>query len=180
MILNSVIDVARAIRSGAVGVIPAIKIGDVTVSALTGLRGGDSVTDSGRPVQAGFTPIEGIVKNPRERTLSIVLADPEMSIEQGLTAVLSGDWAGFTETWRDKKNALLAHFDNLDIIEVVTHDEVFSSMFIRAITPVYDPDENWDCYIAEVEIKQWETRGAASATGVENAITAASVQVGAL
>lgn len=180
MSLSNLSDVAQGVANGQIGIIDVIKIGEVTVSALTGLSGGDSVEISDRAVQAGFLVTEGVIKNPRERVLTIVLADPEISLEAGLSAAISGDLAGFTETWRDKKAALYAHFNALDIIDVVTHEDVYPSMIIRSITPLFDADENWDCFVAQVEVREWSERSTTSATGVDNALTAAAEALGAL
>lgn len=178
--INSIINLAKSIRAGKVGVIDAIKIGDVTVSALTGLSGGDSVEITERAVQAGFLVTEAVVRNPRTRTLDIILADPQISLEETISSAMSGEWAGFTETWRDKKEALYAQFKNRNIVNVITHDDVYSNMLIRSITPIYDANENWDCFVARVELREWDKRSATTASDVDHAVTADDAKVGAL
>lgn len=180
MALGSIVDIGNDIRSGKIGVIPAIRIGDVAVSALTGLRGADSVSFTTKSVQAGFAVTDGIVHRPKERSFDIILADPEISIEMGISAALSGSWAGFSETWRDKKDTLYKHFDNIEIITAVSHVEPLPNMFIVQIDPVFDVNENFDCFIAKVDLRTWDERGVQSASDVDSAIKAASVNVGVL
>jgi hypothetical protein len=139
-----------------------------------------SVTITERRVQAGFVVTEGVIDDPQNPVFTILLADPEISLEAGLSAALTGSIAGMTETWRDKKETLLSHFRNHDIVTAISHDNVFANMMIRLIEPLYDSDENWDCFIARVELHQWSQGTETAAVDVGNAITAASVQVGAL
>jgi hypothetical protein len=97
-----------------------------------------------------------------------------------MSSAMSGEWAGFTETWRDKKEALYAHFKNRDIVTVITHEDAYSNMLIRSITPTYDANENWDCFVARVELREWDERSASTASDVDHAVTAAEAKVGAL
>jgi hypothetical protein len=178
--LNTALDIIKGVRDGQIGVIEAIKIGDCVVSALTGLSGADSVTITERSVQAGFVVTEGVIDDPKDREFVILLADPEISLEAGLSAALTGSLAGITEGWRDKKETLYSHFRNHEIVTAISHVEVLPNMIIRSIDPMYDPEENWDCFIARVELHQWNQGSLTAAGDVSNAITAASVQVGAL
>jgi hypothetical protein len=178
--LNTATDIIKGIADGQIGVIEAIKIGDCVVSALTGLEDEMSVTITERSVQSGFVVTEGVVDDPRNPVFYILLADPEYSLEAGLSAALTGSLAGITEGWRDKKETLLSHFRNHDIVTAISHVEVHPNMMIERIAPVYDPDENYDCFIARVELHQWSQGSVTAASDVSNAITAASIQVGAL
>jgi hypothetical protein len=176
--LTSLVGLAQAIAAGKIGVIDDIKIGDVVLSALTGLSGRDSVTVTERAVQAGFLVTEGIIRDPIERTLDIVLADPQISIESGISAALSGGLSGFSESWRDKKDVLYSYLGQ--IVAVTTHEGSYPRMILKAITPIYDVEENWDCFIAQVELREWDERSTEAASDVDNAITAAEAVVGGL
>lgn len=178
--LNTAVDIVNGIKSGQIGVIEAIKIGDCVVSALTGLSGADSVTITERKVQAGFAVTEGVDDDPKDRVFTILLADPEISLEAGLSAALTGNIAGIAEGWRDKKETLYSHFRNHEIITAISHVEVLPNMIIRSIDPVYDSDENWDAFIARVELHQWSHGSATASDDVSGAITAAEKNVGAL
>src|SRR3989304_2112162 len=103
---TNVVDAAAAIKDGVLGAIETIKIGDLVVSALTGLEGSDEWDIVQRPVEAGFLVTDAVVKLPYQRTLHIVLANPDFSVEAGITAALTGSVDQFTQTWRDKKQTL--------------------------------------------------------------------------
>lgn len=178
--LNSATDIISGIKNGQIGVIGAIKIGDCVVSALTGLSGADSVTITERKVRSGFAVVEGVDDDPKDRVFTILLADPEISIEAGLSAALTGSLAGMTETWRDKRETLYSHFRNHDIVTAISHVESLPNMIIRVIDPIYDSEENWDAFVARVELHEWSQGTAEAASGVEGAITAAASAVGAL
>jgi hypothetical protein len=151
---NSIADVVQSIRDGEVGLIDVIKIGDLTVSQLTGLSVPKSLTPTRKPVQAGFAMTDAAVFDPRELNMQILLANPDFSIEAGTTAVLSGNIDSLTKTWRDDKRDLEKKMDELEILTIQTHEGVYESMLITLIDPLYDVDDNSNAFIATVNAIQ--------------------------
>jgi hypothetical protein len=147
---NSMADVVQAIRDGEIGLIDVIKIGDLTVSQLTGLSAPRTLVATRKPVQAGFTGTDAAVDDPRELSLDILIANPDYSIETGTTAVLSGDIDSLTKTWRDGKRDLEQKFDDHEILTIQTHEGVYTSMLMQSLDPLFDVDENSNAYIANV------------------------------
>lgn len=177
---TNIIDAAAQIKNGEIGVIDIIKIGDVTVSALTGLQTPMEKEVTRRRVQAGFSVIDGMIDVPTDFILTIILANPDFSVEAGLTAALTGEFAGFTETYQDKRKALEAHFHNRDIINVIVHDGVYVDRVITRINPIYDNEQNWECFIAQVTVTPFDSRQVTAADDVNTAMTAAKQSVGGL
>ncbi|MCP4604484.1 MAG: hypothetical protein GY847_28840 [Proteobacteria bacterium] len=160
---TNAVDAASALADGSLGVIEIIKIGDLTVSALQGLSGGDEMRITDKPVQSGFAVSDAAVRMPVERTLDIVLANPDLAIGSVTSAVLSGDPGSLGETFRDKRDELYAYFEEKEILTYQTHESVYESAMIQSITPYFDVDENWECWIGAVhfkEIKQLVVAGA--------------------
>jgi hypothetical protein len=154
MIPTNVADAAAAIKGGEIGLIPVIKIGDLTISALTGLSGPDAKTITRKPVEAGFTITDAAVKVPFVKNLDICLANPSFAIDAGISAALTGDFAGFTETWRDKKDQLYQIFNDTEIVDVQTHEDIYESAIIEVIDPFFDVAENSDAFFARVTVSE--------------------------
>lgn len=177
---NNIVDAAAQIKDGTLGVIELITIGDVQVSALTGLQAPREKEVTRRRVQAGFEVINGVIDMSTDIVLDIVLANPDFSPEAAVTAALTGSFAGFTETWRDKRDALYAIFDTNEIVSVTTHDNTYPSRVITRIAPVYSNEENYDCFIAQVTLAPFDNQQDEAASDVAGAMTAAKQSVGSL
>ena len=177
---TNVVDAAAAIKDGSLGLIDEVSIGDLVVSALQGLRGGDEKEITERPVEAGFSVIEAAVERPTVRVLDIVLTNPDFSVEAGITAALNGSIEQFTETWRDKKEKLYTMYNGSELVTVTTHENVYPGMLIQRIEPWYDVDENWDCFIATVTFQQFDERQTESIDSLAGALTAGIKSVGGL
>ena len=147
---NNLVDAAAAIKDGKLGVIEVAKIGDIIVSALTGVDAPSSLTITRKPVQSGFTITDAAVDNADDLVLDVVLANPDFSAESGITAALTGDVSQFTTTWTDKRNQLHDYKNARELLTVQTHDGVFSDMLIQSITPLYDVDFNHDAWLGTV------------------------------
>jgi len=154
MIPNNIADAVASIRDGEFGLIEQIYIGDLLVSALTGLSGSDEMIVTEKPIEEGYAATDAAVRLPTVRSLDICLANPDYSIETGVTAALTGDVSSLTDTWRDKRDTLWQMFEDKEIIEVQTHEDNYPSMIIQSITPWYDADENWDAYFATVVVRE--------------------------
>lgn len=177
---TNLVDAINRIRSGRAGINGTIKIGDLVVSLLTAQEGGSDKDITGRPVVSGYDTVEIVRRLPWERSLTIVLADPDLSVEAGVTAALTGSVESLTETWTDKVARLLAMDESNEIITVQTLDEVRPNCIIKSVTPRYDLDENLDCWVGQVVVKQIDVRQGGTVAGVGDALTAASKQVGVL
>jgi len=177
---KNIVDVASQIKSGTLGVIELIKIGDLQVSALTALSAPREKEVTRRRVQAGFSVINGVIELPTDIVLEIVLSDPDFSPEAGVTAALTGSWAGFTESWRDKRDTLLGYYNTNEVLSVVTHENVYPTRVISKIDPLFDANENWNCYIASVTFTPFDNKQLTSAADVNSALTASMINVGGL
>lgn len=187
---TNLVDVANQIRSGDIGLIDVVTIGDLHVSALLGITGSDKKEVTRRPVQAGFQVIKGIVDVPTDKTLHVVLADPDFSVEAGITAAITGSIAGFTDTWRDKKAKLYEMFNgpksgpNKDqpvvIEEITLQDDVWNNKIITEIEPIFDVNENWACFIGRVTFAPFDNRQQGAIDDVSSAMTSGLQNVGGL
>lgn len=172
---TNIVDATSQIKDGTLGVIEIVKIGDVVVSALTGLQWPMEREVTRRPVQAGFTVAMGANIIPSDIVMDVVLANPNFAPEALVTAALTGDLAGFTATWREKKSQIETYFEKGEIISGSTHVKKFENYLISRIEPIYDNEENWDCWIATITLTPFDNQQSESDTGVAGAITA-SVQ----
>lgn len=177
---TNMIDAAAQIKDGTLGVIKLITIGDIQVSALTGLSALREKEVTRRRVQAGFEVINGAVELATDLVLDIVLANPDLSPEAGVTAALTGSFAGFLDTWRDKKDALYAEFDAGTILSVTTHENTYPARVISRIEPLFDVENNWDCWIGRVTFTPFDNQQNEAISDVATAITAGKKSVGGL
>ena len=99
---TNVADAAQAINDGTLGVIEDIMIGDLLISALMGLQTPLETVITRKPIQEGFSITDAAVHQPQGIQMMICLANPDFSIDAGIDAALSGSFAGFTDSWRDK------------------------------------------------------------------------------
>lgn len=177
---TNIVDAASSIKDGTLGVIETIQIGDVIVSALTGLQNEMIREVTRRPVQAGFEVMMGANVVPSDIVMDVVLANPNLAPEAVVTAALTGGMSGFTSTWREKKAQLEQYFTDGEILDGSTHIAPFTSHLISRITPVYDNEENWDCWIATIILTPFNNQQVESDTGVLGAATAALKSVGGM
>lgn len=154
MIPTNMADAAMAIKDGEFGFIEEIKIGELMLSAITGIDAAEEMAVTERSVQAGFEMTIAAILQPSIVTLDIVLANPEFSAEAAITAALTGSFSGFTESWRDKKAELLEMFHGKQIIDSQTHDSIYPKHIIQRIAPYYDVNEQWDSFFAQVTLQQ--------------------------
>ncbi|MCP4537156.1 MAG: hypothetical protein GY832_08405 [Chloroflexi bacterium] len=154
MIPNNVADAAAAVKDGELGLIEQVYIGDLLVSALTGLSGSREKIVTEKPIEEGFAHTYAAVHLPIVLSLDICLANPDYSIEAGATAAMTGDVSSLAETHRDKRDRLFQIYDDDEIVGVTTHENSYPSMIIQSITPWYDVEENWDAYFATVVVKE--------------------------
>ncbi len=147
---NNIADAASAIKDGTFGLIDVVKIGDLIVSSLSGLAAPREIIPTRKAIEDGYEITDAAVTVPRELIMNVVLANPEFSVEAGLTAAMSGGISGFLDTWRDKKDYLEKLQDDRELVEVQTHEGVYPSMLVRTIDPIYDIDFNADAFIATV------------------------------
>jgi hypothetical protein len=150
-------DAATAIQDGTLGLIETIAMGDIAVSALISLDGTDELAVTDKPIESGMSIADAAIDIPLERNLYICLANPDFSVESGITAALTGTFSGFAETWRDKKDQLYKYFNDREIISITTHEDYYENMLIQSITPYWDVDENYDAFFARVTIKRITT-----------------------
>jgi hypothetical protein len=177
---TNVVDAASAFKDGLLGVIETVQIGDVIVSALTGLQWPMEREVTRRPVQAGFSVAMGANIVPSDIVMDVVLANPNFAPEALATAALTGNLAGFTATWREKKAQLEQYFADGETLDGTTHLAPFSGYIISRIEPRFDAEENWDCWIASVTLTPFDNRQADADAGVAGAMTAALQSVGGM
>lgn len=154
-------DAIAAINDGSLGIIEVVSIsavdplgGSLVVSALMELSGSDELDITSKPIESGLEITDAAIDVPTRREMVICLANPDFSIESGITAALTGAWGGFTDTWRDKKNQLYKFFNDREILNFNTHEAVYTSFLIQSIEPLWDVDENWDAFFARVAFKK--------------------------
>jgi len=151
---TSLADAAASIADGTLGLIEIVAIGDLAVSALTGLDGSDEMMITDKPIEEGFDVSDAAIKIPTTRTLNICLANPDFSVEAGIEAALSGSFGGFADTWRDKKEQLYEYYNNRELLSVLTQENLYTDMLISSITPWYDVNQNDDAFFATVVFKK--------------------------
>lgn len=159
MIPNNIAGAISAASDGVLGLAEDIKIGDLIVSALESLDVVESLRFTRRPIQTGQNMTEMAVKETQPITLGIILANPDISLDGAASAILSGNPSSMTETWRDKKKQLYKMKNDLEVIDVQTHEELYTNCVIQSIIPLYDINENWDAFIATVTLERLDLFG---------------------
>ena len=159
-------DAVSAIKNGVLGLLEEIKIGDLVVSALTGLEAPSRVTITDKPIESGMAITEAIVRVPQTIVMDILLANPQYSVENVASSLLSGNPSNLAETWRDKKAQLYQYQKDYEIISAQTHEGVYDSVVIEEINPWYDVDENYDAFFATVTLRELPVNEAASSGGL--------------
>jgi len=165
MSFGNVVDAASSIKDGEFGLVEEVLIGDLVVSALTGLDAPEILIITSKPVDAGITFTDAAVEGEFFITMDIVLANPDFSVESGVTAALTGNVSAMTETWRDKRDKLKKYKTDREIIEVVTQDEKYDSILVQSISPRYDVENNLDCWRGTVVLKKIIQRNAELSSG---------------
>ena len=180
MIPTNLADAIAAAQNGS-DAITQILIGDILVTELTGLRVTRRKEVNRRPVQSGFSVDIGVLDTPTEIEMDILLANPRYSAEDMITAALTGNFSGITETSDELRDALYAMMEAKEIVDIQTHDALYSSFVISQIDPYYDADENWNGFLAHVTFQSFGSQGdSSSAVDLANAKTSASKYVGGL
>jgi hypothetical protein len=131
-----------------------VKIGDLLVSACTGLSGSNELLITDKPIGEGYNIADAAVDVQLEKTLNIVFANPQYSAEEISAALLSGEADSLTESWRDKKDALYELQSTREIVTLQTHEGSYENMLIRVIDPIFDNVNNWDGWIGTVTLTQ--------------------------
>lgn len=163
---NNIADAASQLRDGVLGRFEIVSIGDLVIDALEGQDGTESLNVTRKPIQDGSTMTDAATDEPRFESLTIVLANPELSLEGGLSAAISGDAGAFSETWRDKRDQLYELMRSREIVDVQLPNEILKSCLVESITPAYDVNENYEAFFATVLIGQHDFVGDdASTTG---------------
>lgn len=151
---TNVADAASAVRDGVFGQAQDIKIGDLLVSALMGLDTPDETAITDKPVQAGYSVNDMAVDLPQIQTWNIILTNPDISAESAVVAAFTGDASSLTQTWRDKKDQLYQYKKDRELLDIQTHEELFSNFMVQSIIPNYDVNENLDAFVCTVQLKQ--------------------------
>lgn len=131
-----------------------VKIGDLVVSACTGLSGANEILITEKPIGAGYPITDAAVDVPLEKSLDIVFSNPQYSAEAIAAALISGEADSLTESWRDKKDKLYEMQATREIVTLQTHEGSYENMLIRVIDPVFDAVENWDGWMGTVVLHQ--------------------------
>ena len=174
---TNIADAIAGLRDGTIGS-QQVKIGDLYVSALSGLRIPKRKEVTRRPVQAGYSVDMGVIDTPTEIEMDIVLANPDYSPEGFVTAGLTGSPEQLTETWTEKRDLLYSTMESKEIVDVTTHDQGFSSFVIESIEPHYDAEEDWEGWVGTVRLVHFGNQSGTSAVDIADAKTAATVYVG--
>ncbi len=131
-----------------------IKIGDIIVSACTGLSGSSELLITEKRIGAGYAITDAAVKVPTEKTIDICFAPPQYSAEAVAAALITGEVDSLTESWQDKRDALHDLQSNRELITLQTHENSYNNMIIRVIDPLFDSVENWNAFFATVTLRQ--------------------------
>lgn len=172
-------DAVAGVRDGTIGV-QQVKIGNIVVSALSGLRVTRRKEVTRRPVQAGYSVDMGVIDTPDQVEMDIVLANPDYSPEGLVTAAATGSLSALTDTWTDKRDQLYAIMDGREIVDITTHDQGFSSFVIEEIEPHYDVEEDVDGWVGTVRLVKFANQNSTTAVDLANAKSAAKAYVGGL
>ncbi len=153
---TNISDAVSAIRDGEFGTMDAM-IGDIMVSALIGLSNPKDLMVTRKPVEEGYAITDAAVDVPRDITLTVVFANPEYSVDAALGAALSGNIAGFNDTWRDKRDQLYQLQEDREIITVQTHENLYENMIVSSISPIWDNEDNSDAWFADIAFQEITT-----------------------
>ena len=178
MIPNNLNDAIQAARDGELGLVDQIKIGDIVVDALVGLDNAESLNITSLPIQSGITLTLAAVEDIQPLVMDVVLANPQYSIDQLMTAAMTGDASTLTQTWRDDKKQLYQYKNDLELLEVQDHQDLHQNCLIQSISPKYDTEENLDCFWATIVFSKMKIFGQDEKSG--NKIAATKKNVGSL
>ena len=151
---TNIADAAASIRDGSLGLIEEIKIGDLVISALTAIDYSHEMDITEKPMQDGYLATDAATEIPIEFNIDICVANPDYSVEAGLTAALTGSSESLTQTWRDKKDILYEYWKTKTVVSFQSHDSVTDSLLIQSIRPYFDLNENYDAFFANVILKK--------------------------
>lgn len=156
---TNMVDAIAAVKDGDLGLITTVMIGDVLVSALIGLYAPKRLRVTRKPVQAGYDMTDAAVEEPKMLYMDICLSNPDLSIEAGLQAALTGNPGSLTSTYREKKDTITGYLENKQLITIQTHEGVHESMLLTEIDPYWDAAENWNAFFANVRAEEIRTSG---------------------
>jgi len=161
---GGIADAASAIAAALLGLIDDVKIGDMIVSSLTDLSNPSELRITRKPISMGYAITDAAVDVPREITLGICLADPQLSAEALAAAVLNGTVDSLTESWRDKRAYIEQIQTDRELVTVQTHEGVYFNMLLQRIDPIWDVSFNGDalfasCTFVQVNIIDLEDAG---------------------
>jgi hypothetical protein len=159
MIANNVADLVQSVRDGEIGIIDQVLIGDLIVSALYGLDTPKTISLTRRRIQSGADMSTMAVDSDDSISMDCCFANPELSLDGALTAALTGNASVLTQTWRDKRDNLYQKMNDRELLEITTQDDVFQSMMITGIYPIFDSDENWDAFVCTVILERANVYG---------------------
>lgn len=154
MIANNITDLIQSARDGEIGVIDQILIGDLLVSALSGLDAPETLSLTNRRIQDGSEMATMATDERQTVSMDICLANPELSIEGAITAAVTGNIGVLSDTWRDKRDYLRKLKTDREVVDIQTQDEIYPSFLIVGIYPRFDSDENWDAFICTVVLEK--------------------------
>jgi len=178
MIPTNLADAIQAAREGELGLIEEIKIGDLTVSALMELDAPESLMITKKPIQNGFSMTDAAIDDRQPIVMTILLANPVYSLDASVDALISGDVEQFTQTWRDKKRELYQMKNDREIIDVQTHEEIYTSVMIQSIAPIYNTANNWDAFFCNIVLERIRVLGESEQN--DNLLASALQDVGEL
>ena len=158
--------VVKGIAEAILGVIDIVLIGDVAVSALTDLSNPSELRVTRKPIHQGYAITDAAVDEPLEIQMGVCLADPQYTPDELARALLNGTIASFTESWRDKRDALYQMQYDRELVTVITHDQVYFNMLLQSIDPIYNTEFNGDCLFARLTLIQINVVDLVEATGI--------------
>jgi hypothetical protein len=147
---NNLSDAAAAVKDGSIGIIEIAQIGDVIIGALRSVSAPSRLRVTRKPVEAGYVMSDAAVEEPDDLYLQICLTNPDFSAEGLLSAAITGNPGALTATWREKKDTLYQYKSDRQLVTARTHEGSYKNRIVAEIDPIYEADENYDCFFANV------------------------------
>lgn len=159
MIPNNVADLIKASQDNREGVFDTVSIDDLVVDCLVSLEAPSSLDIVEKQFQDGISKTDVAVTENNDITMEIVFTNPELSLDNVAEAYAKDDFGKFSDSFVDKKKRLYEIFNNREIINTQTHDEIYPNGMIQSIEPLYDSEENEEAFICNVIIRRMEIFG---------------------
>lgn len=169
MIPANIVAAIAAVKAGNLIPIPT-QIGDVVVSALTGLSAPRELDITRKPIEDGYAVTDAAVDVPQTLTLEVCLTNPGFSIGEVSSAAMSGSVSSLLSTWRDKRDYLYQILEDRELVNVLTHEGWYIDMLLHSIDPIFDADENYDCYFATLQMTQIKVVASSLAGLIDSAL----------